>query len=65
MEGFGKDYAETLSRWAKSFNRNRKRAEDLGFDATFKRKWNFYFSYCEAGFDTELIDVKHVVLTRS
>jgi cyclopropane-fatty-acyl-phospholipid synthase len=65
MEGFGKDYAETLSRWAKSFNRNRKRAEDLGFDASFQRKWNYYFSYCEAGFDTELIDVKHVVLTRS
>ncbi|MGB1127857.1 MAG: class I SAM-dependent methyltransferase [Opitutales bacterium] len=64
MDGFGKDYAETLSRWAKSFNRNRARVETLGFDAAFQRKWNYYLSYCEAGFDAELIDVKHVVLQR-
>ena len=65
MEGFGKDYAETLSRWAKSFNRNKRKVEELGFDTKFQRKWNYYLSYCEAGFDTELIDVKHVVLQRN
>ncbi|MEO0510983.1 MAG: cyclopropane-fatty-acyl-phospholipid synthase family protein [Verrucomicrobiota bacterium] len=65
MDGFGKDYAETLSRWAKSFNRNKRQVEALGFDAKFQRKWNYYLSYCEAGFDNKLIDVKHVVLERS
>ncbi|MEM7790139.1 MAG: cyclopropane-fatty-acyl-phospholipid synthase family protein [Verrucomicrobiota bacterium] len=64
MEGFGGDYAETLNRWAKQFNRNAKRIDILGFDEKFRRKWNYYLSYCEAGFDTSLIDVKHVVLQR-
>ncbi|MEM8866952.1 MAG: cyclopropane-fatty-acyl-phospholipid synthase family protein [Verrucomicrobiota bacterium] len=65
MEGFGGDYAETLNRWAKEFNRNAKKIGALGFDAKFRRKWNYYLSYCEAGFDADLIDVKHVVLQRT
>ncbi len=61
---FGKDYAETLNRWAKAFNRNRRRVESLGFDGAFQRKWNYYLAYCEAGFTEGLIDVRHVVLRR-
>lgn len=61
---FGKDYGETLNRWAKTFNRNRQRVNALGFDESFCRKWNYYFSYCKAGFDEGLIDVEHVVLRR-
>lgn len=64
MESFGPDYAETLNRWASAFNANRQQVESLGFDARFCRKWNYYLSYCEAGFDTSLIDVQHVVLQR-
>ncbi|MDQ8206115.1 cyclopropane-fatty-acyl-phospholipid synthase [Coraliomargarita sp. SDUM461003] len=62
---FGRDYAETLRRWAQSFNAAEGDVDALGFDARFRRKWNYYFSYCEAGFDAELIDVQHVVLERS
>lgn len=61
--GFGKDYAETLNRWAKAFNRNASRVSELGFDETFQRKWNYYFSYCSAGFEANLIDVKHIVIS--
>ena len=64
MEGFGSDYAETLQRWQRAFNTNRAKVRELGFDARFCRKWNYYLSYCEAGFDAGLIDVKHVVLER-
>jgi len=64
VEKFGKDYAETLARWSKAFNRNWRNIEPLGFDERFRRKWNYYFSYCEAGFDNELIDVEHIVLVR-
>ena len=28
-----------------------------GFDLTFKRMWNFYLSYCEAGFKSKNIDL--------
>lgn len=62
---FGKDYAETLSRWAKAFNRNWRKIQPLGFDERFRRKWNYYLSYCEAGFDNELINVEHIVLRRT
>lgn len=64
VEKFGKDYAETLGRWAKAFNRNWRKIEPLGFDLRFRRKWNYYLSYCEAGFDNELIDVEHIVLEK-
>ena len=64
VEKFGKDYAETLGRWSKAFNRNWRKIEPLGFDQGFRRKWNYYLSYCEAGFDNELIDVEHIVMER-
>ncbi len=62
MHAFGRDYAETLRRWAEAFNAAEASVDALGFDATFRRKWNYYFSYCEAGFDADLIDVQHVVI---
>ena len=38
--------------------------EKLGFDESFQRKWQYYFSYCIAGFLNKMIDVKHIVLER-
>jgi len=64
VRSFGRDYGETLNRWAKAFNRNTEKIFGLGFDETFRRKWNYYFSYCEAGFEEALIDVQHYVLER-
>lgn len=65
MDSFGYDYAETLKRWAKAFNTAHARVNELGFDQEFCRKWNYYLSYCEAGFRSDLIDVQHVVVERS
>ena len=65
MEPFGHDYAETLHRWAVDFKAKQSAVNELGFDAQFCRKWNYYFSYCEAGFNAGLIDVQHVVLQRN
>ncbi len=61
---FGRDYAETLRRWADAFNRAWPAIAELGFDARFKRMWNYYLSYCEAGFDAGHIDVAQIVLVR-
>jgi cyclopropane-fatty-acyl-phospholipid synthase len=47
-----------------SFNAAESVVEGLGFDKTFRRKWNYYLSYCEAGFDADLIDVQHVVIEK-
>ena len=65
MDSFGHDYAETLKRWADAFNASLEAVQSLGFDAEFCRKWNYYFSYCEAGFRADLIDVQHIVLQRT
>ena len=64
LQSFGRDYAETLRRWARAFNASAVEVETMGFDAGFRRKWNYYLSYCEAGFDADLIDVQHVVIER-
>jgi cyclopropane-fatty-acyl-phospholipid synthase len=31
--------------------------EKLGFDARFKRMWDYYLTYCEAGFERGVVDV--------
>jgi len=57
---FGKDYAETLRRWGKNFSDRIEEVKSLGFDDVFIRKWQYYFCYCEAGFDTDLIHVRQI-----
>ncbi|HBO56884.1 MAG TPA: SAM-dependent methyltransferase, partial [Opitutae bacterium] len=64
VDSFGRHYAETLRRWSRSFNDHLAQLQSLGFDDIFQRKWNYYLSYCEAGFDADLIDVKHIVINR-
>ncbi|MDO9416966.1 cyclopropane-fatty-acyl-phospholipid synthase family protein [Pararhizobium sp.] len=59
--GFGLDYARTLAEWRVRFWEVWDRIEPLGFDIRFKRLWEFYFFYCEAGFRAGNIDVRQVV----
>lgn len=47
---FGHDYAETLRRWRDTFLTRWDQVEQLGFDDTFRRMWEFYLAYSEAGF---------------
>jgi cyclopropane-fatty-acyl-phospholipid synthase len=54
---FGGDYARTCREWARAFNGNWERIQPLGFNEQFKRLWNFYLSYCEAGFTDGRINV--------
>lgn len=58
MFEFGRDYAETLRRWRDAFLARIQDVKALGFDEAFLRKWHYYFAYCEAGFDTDLIHVR-------
>ena len=36
-----------------------------GFDETFRRMWEFYLAYCEAGFATRYLDVAQITLTKN
>ena len=50
-------YANTLIIWRKKFDKEWDLIKELGFDLTFKRMWQFYLSYCEAGFKSKNIDL--------
>lgn len=61
---FGQDYARTISLWRDNFSRAWIDLTSLGFDETFRRMWEYYLCYCEAGFRAGKIDVGHFVFTR-
>ena len=50
-------YADTLAIWRDEFNKKWSLIKEQGFDLTFKRMWEFYLSYCEAGFKSKNIDL--------
>ena len=54
---YADDYASTLAIWKKEFNEKWDLIKKKGFDLTFKRMWEFYLSYCEAGFKSKNIDL--------
>ncbi|MDA7572987.1 cyclopropane-fatty-acyl-phospholipid synthase family protein [Candidatus Pelagibacter sp.] len=54
---YANHYADTLIIWRKIFNKKWDKIMDQGFDLTFKRMWQFYLSYCEAGFKSKNIDL--------
>ena len=50
-------YANTLSIWRNEFIKKWELIKNQGFDLTFKRMWEFYLCYCEAGFKSKNIDL--------
>jgi len=61
-ETFGTGYADTLAEWRRRFDAAWDQIAALGFEPSFKRLWDYYLSYCEAGFRTGTIDVGLYVL---
>ncbi|GHH31704.1 SAM-dependent methyltransferase [Lentzea cavernae] len=55
---FGDDYAETLRRWRDTFLTRWDEVAALGFDDTFRRMWEFYLAYSEAGFRVGYLGVQ-------
>ena len=54
---YGSHYSNTLKIWRNEFIKKWEEISKQGFDLNFKRMWNFYFSYCEAGFKSKNIDL--------
>ncbi len=57
-------YVRTLAMWRENFNAQRPQIAALGFDEAFVRKWNYYWSYCQAAFKTRNISVVQAVYSR-
>lgn len=64
VEDISPSYARTLAIWRERFNEKHQQVLALGFDEQFIRKWNYYFSYCEAAFRMRNIGVVQAVFTR-
>ena len=54
---YGPHYSQTLSKWRQNFIGSWNNISKQGFDSSFKKIWDFYFSYCEAGFRSKNIDL--------
>ena len=62
---FGQDYGVTLGAWKQRFGAAWDDIRRLGFDERFRRIWDFYLSYCEAGFRTGRTNVIQLGLSRA
>ena len=56
-ESFGLSYARTLAEWRRRFHARWPDIAALGFDDRFRRLWDYYLSYCAAGFLEGVTDV--------
>ncbi len=61
---FGQDYAKTLATWRNNFRSAWPSLKPLGFDDRFRRLWEYYLAYCEAGFLSGNIDVRQVIFAK-
>lgn len=64
IDNIGLHYAQTLADWRRRFNANEKFVRGLGFDDIFFRAWNYYLSYCEAGFYARNVNCLILVFAR-
>jgi len=64
LEDITPHYAKTLRRWRERFFDKIDRIKGLGFGENFVRMWDFYLSYCEAGFAERYIGNVQMVFTK-
>jgi|SRR5215211_1119111 len=57
-------YPETLRRWRERFLAAASRAARLGYDCRFRRLWELYLSWCEAGFRERRIGDVQLLLAK-
>ncbi|MEM8936478.1 MAG: cyclopropane-fatty-acyl-phospholipid synthase family protein [Pseudomonadota bacterium] len=62
---FGHDYARTLAEWRERFIAAWEDIRSQGFDERFRKLWQFYFAYCEAGFKAGTINVTQIATSKA
>jgi len=65
VENIGHDYARTLRDWRMRFLAGIDRVAELGFDRSFRRKWEYYLAGCEACFATGYLGDLQMVMVKS
>ena len=64
VEDLTPHYATTLNRWRQRFFRNIEAVKQLGYPERFRRMWEFYLCYCEAGFAERVIGEAQIVFVK-
>lgn len=64
LEDIGPHYALTLRRWRENFFRNIDKVRTLGYSEAFIRMWEFYFCYCEGGFEERALGDVQMLLAK-
>jgi cyclopropane-fatty-acyl-phospholipid synthase len=64
LEDITAHYATTLAHWRERFLASTERVTELGYDERFRRLWELYLSYCEAGFRERRIQDVQLLLAK-
>ena len=61
---FSNSYVKTLKEWNEKFQNSWFEISQQGFSDRFKRMWEYYFSYCQAGFISGSTDVSQFIIKK-
>ena len=61
IEDIGHDYGLTLKAWRQRFQAATEAVASQGFDARFRRTWEYYLAYCEGAFFERAISTVQLV----
>ena len=64
LQNFKNSYAQTLNIWNNKFQKSWPDIESQGFSVRFKKMWEYYLSYCEAGFISGATDVSQFIIKK-
>jgi cyclopropane-fatty-acyl-phospholipid synthase len=64
LEDITPHYVTTLRHWRRRFNAHAEELDGLGYDERFRRIWNLYLDYCEAGFAERRISDVQLLLAK-
>jgi cyclopropane-fatty-acyl-phospholipid synthase len=64
LEDITAHYATTLEHWRERFLDASERLSELGYDERFRRLWELYLCYCEAGFRERRIQDVQLLLAK-
>jgi cyclopropane-fatty-acyl-phospholipid synthase len=64
LEDITSSYVKTLQEWRRRFLEQIDQVRALGYSEAFIRAWDFYLTYCEAGFQERYIGDAQLLLVK-
>jgi cyclopropane-fatty-acyl-phospholipid synthase len=64
LEDIGPHYARTLRLWREALLAHAEQVRAQGFPDSFLRMWEYYFAYCEGGFEERQLGDVQMLLTK-